>query len=87
VKTTEHIQILKVRAVAQVVSRWTFTAQDRVQFQTCQCGMCGGQISLDLAFLLVITFYPVITPQMLHKRILLIHHRSYINLGTDGFVQ
>ena len=73
--------------MVQVVSRRSFTTQDRVQSQTRLCGICGGQIALGLVFLLVITFYPVITPEMLHTHILLIHHRSYIVLVTDGFVQ
>jgi hypothetical protein len=67
------------RPIAQVVSRWLYTAAARVRARVWSCGICGGQSSAGAGFLWVLrfpllNFIPPIAP-----KIILIYHRSLYN--------
>jgi hypothetical protein len=53
----------KVRAIAQVVSRWLPTRAARIRTQVRSCGICGGQSGTGVGLLRVLRFtLPILIP-------------------------
>ena len=45
--------------MAQAVSRWSVTEEDRVYSQASVCDICGGLVTLGQGFLLLLRFSPI----------------------------
>jgi hypothetical protein len=62
-----HLTVIIGRAMTQVVSRRTLTAETRVRSRVSPCGICGGQSGTGTGFSLSTSVYPVnFIPPVLH---------------------
>ena len=79
---------LNIRDLPEAISHPPLTAEDRVQSEASQYGICGGQndTGTQVSFRLP-RFYPFSTiPPMLHTH-LFIHHRRCIKSATNSVVK